>query len=487
MADTIRMFFLLLFASTALTFALRALRHWQGERAGRVYELPVDRRGVALRIGAAGAAALVAAVLAVPLLHRSPAPVSSASSLAGPAAPSPARTAPRTAPAPPPPPRTPEPAPPAPSPPPSLSPEARTLGHPSGGTLQLLSDGTRVWLPPFYDTPHAAGVAYPVVLAHVDDPKGDPDLYAGLAEGLRRGRSDPFVLVMPDSCDRDSGALLTEVAHRYRTLTSVSARAVLGIGAQAPCAVREALANPGRYQAGIGISGTYPELTETAGPQPPLLLASLGSESGSYASAVRLRESLNARGDAVRLIDGVGRRSALMSLVAAYLTEKLDGASALPGAAAVGSAEGPPVRARVPAQLAPRAPAYVPTHRRTQPLTQPLTQPRTLLRPHAPAHVPAPAPARTPARTHHRTPAPVPGPVRKPVRSHAPAHAPTRAPAHRPAAHARTPAPARPPAHPSTHPPLHAHTHARALVRPSRTSHKPSPRSSPPPAPKGHA
>ncbi|MFC4035762.1 hypothetical protein ACFO3J_30460 [Streptomyces polygonati] len=430
MSDDILMFFLLLAAVTALALALRALRHWQGERAGRVYELPVDRRGVALRTGAAGVAALVAATLAVPLLHRSASPPSSVASVATP--PPAVRTASAVPVQPPPPPsHLPAPAPPEPSPSPEQP--ARTLGHPSGGTLQLLGDGTRVWLPPFYDTPHAAGVAFPVVLAHVEGPQGDPDLYAGLAAGLRSKRSDPFLLVMPDRCDRDSAAVLAEVAHRYRTLTSVTARAVLGIGPQAPCAVREALANPDRFRAGIGISGTYPPLTAPAGPYPPLLLASAAGESGPHASALRLRRALHARGDAVRLLDGTGKRAALMGLVGAYLTEKLDGAARVAGEA--GAAEGSPVRAHAARRLSGHVRAEdVAGDVRARDVTG-------HVRGHVAAHVRPQRHAHLPARpvTH----APASAAPRKPARAHVPTHAPTHGLT---PARERTPAPVRPPA-----------------------------------------
>lgn len=286
------LFLLAAVAATAL-LTLRAVRHWHAERLGLAYELPVDQRGTALRAAAAGAAALVAVGLTVPLLTASGgAPASTAS-------PAPVAFSPTAVPVPSPPPRTPAPAPPP--------PEVRTLSHPAGGTLQMLRDGTRVWLPPRYDGQRAAGIAFPVVLVHGDG-SADGDLFAGFAKAVRQGRADPFLLVMPDSCDRDSATVLSEVARRYRSLTAVSARGVLGIGPQAPCAVREALANPDRYRAGAGVSGTYPPFAPTTGPHPSLLLAAASGESAPRASARRLRQELHPSGDAVRLLDGVAKR-----------------------------------------------------------------------------------------------------------------------------------------------------------------------------------
>ncbi|MDX6354275.1 MAG: hypothetical protein QOF98_1178 [Streptomyces sp.] len=334
-SDKVLTVLLLLAAAAAASLGRRALRHWRWERSGQVYELPVDRLGVALRAGAAGAAALVAVTLAVPLLSGSPSGTGTvATGTATVVAASKATAQPAASPTPTPlaaPPddevHTPAVVPPA--------PPIQTLGHPSGGTLQLLGDGTRVWLPPRYDAPRAADIAYPVVVARTDAPgqDGDLDLYEGFAKAADRGRADTFLLVMPVACDRDSGALLTEVAHHYRTLTARTAQAVLGIGTQAPCAVQEALAHPGRYRAGVGISGTYPPLAPTAGAYPSLLLASLGSEKEARKSARNLRDTLHPRGDAVRMLEGIGKRRDLMGLVAAYLTEKLDGPAKVSGSA----------------------------------------------------------------------------------------------------------------------------------------------------------
>lgn len=318
MADFVLTVLLLLAVGATAVLAYRAVAYWRAEQTGRAYELPVDHRGTALRAGAAGVAAVVAATLGVSLLNTggsaAPArPVAATASVLIP---------------PPPPPRTPEPAPPA--------PEVRTIGHPAGGTLQMLRDGTRVWLPPFYGSARAADIAYPVVIARMDG--DDRDLYEGFARAALKKRADLFLLVSPPDCGRDSVAVLAETARRYRTLDAQGARGVLGIGPEAPCAVREALANPGRYGAAAGISGTYPPLAAAvAGPRPPLLLATVVGETGQRASARALKDALHARGDAVRRLDGIRRRRDMFAMVAAYMTEKLDGpsrmATASPGAA----------------------------------------------------------------------------------------------------------------------------------------------------------
>ena len=308
MADAVLTVLLLLAVGASLAAGLRAVRHWYGQRAGLAYELPVDRRGTAVRAGVSGAAALLAAALAVPLLDGAPGGGASPTARAA------ARgVAAEVAPPPPPPARTPQPA-----PPPA---EVRTLGHPSGGTLQVLRDGTRVWLPPRYDSARAARLAYPVVLVHATG--AGTDLYAAFARQAHLGFADPFLLVSPPVCGADPARVLAEVSRRYRALTARGARAVVGIGGQAPCAVREALAHPDRYRAGAGVSGSYPPLAPPAGPYPALLLAAGTGESAQRASDQRLHNALHPKGDQVRVLDGAKRRDVL-ALVATYLTEKLD-------------------------------------------------------------------------------------------------------------------------------------------------------------------
>ena len=464
MGEVVRVVLVALSGAAALTFGLRALRHWSAERAGRAYELAADRIGTALRAGAAGLAAVVAGLLAFPFLG--------ADLSADGAAPAGSRAAapvPDGLPTPPPPPpRTPAPAPPP--------PEVRTLDHPAGGTLDQLRDGTLVWLPPQYGSPHATHLAFPVVVVHLPStaapattapaatapggsatpaaparptaarsdalaspgtahstalahstaanvasahsgsaqpawparpaaqhltsphpPTASPalsaaaslahgpaattsapnpltaDLFRGFTLAVQRGRADPFVLVMPAGCGHDSGAL-TEAAARYRVLPARTATGLMGIAADAPCAVREALADPGRYGAAAGISGQYPSsLTESvppsgappttppaahpappspstaspARPNPsrtplpspsplaphtstPLLLATVTGETSARAAALRLRDALHPRAGDVRLIDGIPSRRELFAQVAGYFTEKLDGPTTAP-------------------------------------------------------------------------------------------------------------------------------------------------------------
>ncbi|MBD0740305.1 hypothetical protein [Streptomyces sp. CBMA29] len=325
MADVVLSVLLLAATAAAVLLAHRALRHWWSERAGRPYELPADRLGTALRAGAAGVAALTALALAVPLLSDSrdtgradlaPAGESSAEAAATvPPAPS----------------RTPAPAPPA--------PEMRTVGHPAGGTLMELRDGIRVWLPPRYASAGAASLVYPVVLAHLPA-SGAPDLFEGFAVQAKRGLANPFLLVMPRDCGQDPVAVLAEAARHFRALPASGAHAVIGLGAQAPCAVHEALAHPGRYRAAAGISGTYPPPAPAAGPHPALLLAATTAELAPRASALRLRAALRPRGDQVRIIDGVRVRREMYALVAGYLTEKLEGPSRKAAPSAVSKARG---------------------------------------------------------------------------------------------------------------------------------------------------
>lgn len=346
-ADVVRSVTMVLAGAAAVLLGHRALRHWWSERAGRAYELPEDRTGTALRAGAAGAAAVLAAVLAAPLVGGS-----GSGSGTDPGA---GAAAPALVVVPPPPARTPEPAPPPPA--------VRTLGHPAGGTVDRLQDGTRVWLPPQYASPKAAGIGFPVVVAHVPD-TADPDLYSGFVLAAKRGLADTFVLVLPTGCTADSAAV-AEVARRYRVLAAPTATGVIGVGAGAPCAVREALATTGRYGAAAGISGLYPPLSPSPLPHPSLLLATASGETAARAAALRLRDALHPHRDQVRVIDGVAAHRELFALVAGYLTEKLDGparavtppspASVSPGPSPSASPMSPAPRSPLP-PLAPHVP-----------------------------------------------------------------------------------------------------------------------------------
>lgn len=386
MADAVLTALLLLAVGVALVLALRAVRHWHRERLGLAYELPVDRRGTLLRAAASGAVALLAALLAVPVLHG---PAARAPAAA------PARRVAATLPRllPPPPPRTPEPAPPP--------PRVRILGHPARGVLQALPDGTRVWLPPRYGSARAAGLAYPVVLVY--SAPGDPDLYPAFARRADLGLADSFLLVSPPACGPDPSAVLAEVARRYRVLAARSARAVVGIGPQAPCAVHEALAHPDRYRAGVGVSGRYPPLARPTAPHPALLLAADSGERAARASALRLRAALRPVGDQVRLIDGVARRRDLLGLVDSYLTEKLDGPTRLGPPPAAPHGGSPPGRRRA-------APRATPGPRTSHPRPPRPAPSRT--RPYR-VRPPRPAPSR-PAAARHQAPPTTPA-TRRPL------------------------------------------------------------------------
>ncbi|MGW3241946.1 hypothetical protein [Streptomyces sp. NPDC001070] len=321
----------LLTAAGAVSVALArsALRHWWEQRAGRAYELPVERTGTVLRGAGSALAAAVAITLAVCMpsgagdrSHSPPRPVTAA-------APPPARR-----PSPPPPP-------PVPSDPADAGMEPpRTLGHPAGGTLQELSDGTRVWLPPQYDYPGSDGLYFPLVVAHIDP--ADPDLFAGFAAQSLRGVADPFVVVLPAHCDTGPGAgpagVPAAVARLYRVLPGRLARALLGVDGAAACVVRQQLADPEGYATAIGVSGGYDafersgpppyssadDYTGRGVPRPALLLAVPSGEEDARRSAVALRERLRGASAEVRVLDGIAPRRRLFALVAGYATEKLD-------------------------------------------------------------------------------------------------------------------------------------------------------------------
>lgn len=383
MADVVRLVLLVLLGAGAAGLGHWAVRHWWRERLGRAYELPVDRTGTVVRAGAAGVAAVMAGVLALIMAggpHSGEQPTASdvtPAAVAAGAPPPPAA----------PPARTPEPAPPAPA--------ARTIGHPAGGVLEQLPDGTRVWLPPRYTSPRAARIAFPVALVHLPA-ASEADLFAGFARAAQRGLADPFVLVLPTTCSFPSTAhtpvtpnpsaavspgapatpgpgaaaststpaspaptataappaddltALAEAARRYRLLTARTATAVIGAGADAPCAVNGALATPGRFGAAAGISGLYPppapsslpgaakpptpnssasspSARRTSAPRPSLLLTTAPGETAAQTAARRLRDALHPGYDQVRLLTGPAAHRDLYAQVAAYFTEKLDG------------------------------------------------------------------------------------------------------------------------------------------------------------------
>ncbi|MFF3562021.1 hypothetical protein ACFYXS_18430 [Streptomyces sp. NPDC002574] len=316
--------------AAALLLARSALRHWWEQRAGRVYELPVAYGGAALRAGGAvlalGAAFLTAAF--PPLAGLAPDGARDVVVAAAPAPPAPEDVRPG---------QPPEPeeddAPP------------RTLGHPSGGTLEELEDGTRVWLPPQYDFPNSAGLYFPLVVAHLDP--ADPDLFAGFAAQSLRGLADPVVVVLPARCGGGAVELPDAVGRLYRVLPGRTARAVLGVGQDAACVVRGQLGHPSRYAAAIGVSGAYepdgPQDLESgparspsrpyggdaypdrAAARPQLLLAVPSGEESARSSALALRDRMRGVPAEVRVLDNITPRRRLFALVAGYVTEKLDG------------------------------------------------------------------------------------------------------------------------------------------------------------------
>lgn len=204
---------------------------------------------------------------------------------------------------------------------------ARTIGHPEGGTLQVLADGTRVWLPPQYAYPQAADLVFPVVVVYARAADRDPDMFRGFLQQTQRRLADPFVVVLPARC----GAAPTPslLARHYRLASGRSGHAVLGVADQADCAVREAFAHPARYGAAVGVSGMYGDahdLIAASGPyRPQVLLATVSGEEPERACAFRFRAALRGAPAEVRVMDRIWPRRRLFALVAGYFTEKLDG------------------------------------------------------------------------------------------------------------------------------------------------------------------
>jgi hypothetical protein len=297
-------------AVATAALARSALRHWWAERAGRPYELPVAYAGTVVR---AAGAAVAAAVVAVAICWGS-------GLGGGPGGAHPAHIAaepaPARAPAPPVRPRR------NPAPAPARDPgPPRTVAHPAGGTLQRYADGTRVWLPPQYGYPSAAGLDFPYVVAYMAQDDDAPALLGAFDTHVRSGLADPFVVVLPARCGAEVPEAVTD---RYRLAPVRSARALLGLGDQAPCAVREALAHPEHYQAAAGISGTYDDMALPRRSTTDFLLATPSGEEEHAASALRLRDEMQDLTE-VRILDGITPRRRLLGLVAGYFTEKLDG------------------------------------------------------------------------------------------------------------------------------------------------------------------
>jgi hypothetical protein len=181
-----------------------------------------------------------------------------------------------------------------------------------------------VWLPPQYDYPSAARLAFPVVIAYAS--ANDLDLFKGINEQVGRRLADPFVVVLPARCGAAPAQALLD--RHYRLSAGRTARAVLGVDDQAPCAVREAYAHPDGYSAGVGVSGTYASNTVARPirqPRPQILLATVSGQETERSSAFRLRDELRGAPAEVRVMDGVTPRRRLFAQVAGYFTEKLDG------------------------------------------------------------------------------------------------------------------------------------------------------------------
>ncbi|PWI42457.1 hypothetical protein [Streptomyces sp. ICBB 8177] len=313
----------LLCAAAVVTVRLgrAAVARWTLERAGRAYDLPENYRPAVLRAGAAVAVLACGIVAAVSLPDGAPA---ARTPVAAPALPAPpVRKAPV----------------PHAAPQNAVEPAPVTIARPAGGTLQRFADGTRVWLPPQYRYGGGSSQAFPMVVAYL--PATAPDrepLYPAFVRHVRQGLADPFVIVLPRDCSADPDRALATAARHYRTVGGRGARAVVGVGALAACALRAALAHPGRFGAAVGVSGTYgkgavgiPRTRPRSAPH--VLLASATGEDGPRASALRLRAALRRVGVRVRIIDGVvpdrgtggdARRHEL-ALVSEYLTEELAG------------------------------------------------------------------------------------------------------------------------------------------------------------------
>ncbi len=337
----------------AAHFARSAASRWSAARSGRPYELPENYRP-ALRRAFAAVLVLAAGIAVTAVLPRGPLglpdPYRAGHSAAAGAA--------RAAPAPPPGsparprrhrhaarPAARRPLPPRPSA--SASPAdasaaqapARTIALPAGGSLQLLADGTRVWLPPQYAYPKAAGLAFPVVVAYLPAAlPGDEELYPAFARQVELAAADPFVVVQPASCAVEPLAAVREAAGRYRLLDGADARGVLGVGPLAPCAVRAALGHPEVFGAYVGVSGAYghaavPLPTAPPAVEPRLLLTSAYGEQAQRRSAYALRTALRGLGVRPRIVDGQlpdpllggGGRRRELAVAAQYLTEQLIG------------------------------------------------------------------------------------------------------------------------------------------------------------------
>ncbi|NYI05634.1 hypothetical protein [Allostreptomyces psammosilenae] len=181
------------------------------------------------------------------------------------------------------------------------------LGEVGEGRLysSVRPDGSRVhvWLPPQY---LAAGErrAFPVLVVRAPEGGGaggaadgsDPGAVvaaeygrASLAE-VREGGADPFVIAVVDhpgegpACAAlDHAGLRAALGAHFRVLGQRTAWAIAGAGAQAACAVRDAVDHVSAYRAAVGMNGSYPAV-RTADDGAPGDAAAGGAAAGDAAA-----------------------------------------------------------------------------------------------------------------------------------------------------------------------------------------------------------
>jgi hypothetical protein len=236
--------------------ARAALHAWREQRAGAVYELPVDYRGVYLRGGAA-AAVLLVCLAAGAVWSGLPGGARSAQAVPGASASSPAPGH-------------------APSPAPGAAAGSRFVrtGAAYGGSwwqARIAGGRVRAWVPA--DAPRRLRVLV-----------GPEELLPNLASATGSGYGGPFALLV--------GADGPEVRQAARAALPLARGdrgwGILGIGDGAPDAVRHALTEPDRYAAGAGIAGRYAPPFPRAARGARVLLVNAHRDGGGADSALRL-------------------------------------------------------------------------------------------------------------------------------------------------------------------------------------------------------
>jgi hypothetical protein len=275
--------------TAAFWLGSRSADAWRRQRAGAVYELPMDHRTAVLW----GAAALIAGLFALAAVLQ-PGP----HARQRPTAAEPLRLVSRSSPRPS---SRPGPAAPSPSAPgsgapmptaASATPTGATLpfrpaGPAAGGTWWdgvVQGDPARVWTPPGYGTDARS---YPVLVAQSAE-------VTDLAAAVAASHARPFVVLDPGQ-GVDGPALRGAVTAAFRVSPDPRAWGVLGVGPAAANAVQAALAAPDRYAAGVGIDGRYEEVVPVARPGARVLLATSRRDAAAVASAERLRTALGTR------------------------------------------------------------------------------------------------------------------------------------------------------------------------------------------------